>query len=199
MKKLCMFGGTFNPPHLGHIEAARFVINTLAPDLLLWIPAGDPPHKPLPPNTPGKAERLEMSRLAACLLPNTVVSPVEMDGGARYTADTARIVYETYRPKELWLCVGGDMLLTLDKWVRQEDIFALCHIAALSRLESERDTLLQKADELSQKYRAEIQVLHNPVREISSTELRARLAKGEGAAFLPASVYEYIQKEKLYA
>ena len=139
-----------------------------------------------------------MSRLAALPLPRCEVCDMEIRGETRYTADTARAVAGRYGPAELWLCVGGDMLLTLDTWYGAETIFALCHVAALARTEAGRDALRQKAARLRRDCGAKITVLQNPVREISSTEARALLKEKKGGDWIPPAVYEYIRKEKLY-
>jgi len=196
--KLCIFGGSFNPPHNGHLEAARFAAEMLAPDLLLWVPAGDPPHKTLAPGSPDAAHRLEMSRLAVAGLPRCQVCDMEINGETRYTADTAKALTARYKPGELWLCVGGDMLLELDRWHDAETIFRLCHIAALARREAEKDALRQKAEGLRKKSGAQIKLFQNPIHEISSTEIRALLKQNKGEEWIPAPVYRYIQKEKLY-
>ena len=118
--KIGIYGGTFNPPHLGHLAAARAAMDALGLDKLLLMPAATPPHKELPPGSPPAADRLAMAeKLAdALLMPKTVqVSTLEMDRpGPSYTADTVEQLHEREPESELWLLVGSDMFLTLHTW-----------------------------------------------------------------------------------
>ena len=114
--KIGVYGGTFNPPHLGHITAARAVFDLLQLDKLLLIPAGLPPHKNLPTGSPVPQQRLEMTRLAGeqTGLGNKVeVLDMELvRTGKSYTSDTLAALKEIYPDDELWLLMGTDMFLT---------------------------------------------------------------------------------------
>ena len=117
--KIGIYGGTFNPPHLGHMEAARTAIQVLGLDKLLLIPAGVPPHKAMPEGSPDQDQRLEMTRLAAeqTGLDNKVeVLDIELRReGRSYTAETLAQLKEQYPEDELWLLMGTDMFLTLHR------------------------------------------------------------------------------------
>lgn len=203
--KIGVYGGAFNPPHLGHITAARAVFGLLKLDKLLVVPTGRPPHKQLPPGSPTPDQRLEMTRLAmeqAGLGERAEVLDLEVRReGSSYTADTLAALREQYPEDELWLLVGADMFLTLQTWYKPERILSLAGVAAFGRTEADTEELFGLQREfLCRKYpQARIFTLSIPgVVDVSSTELRERLAKGEGGSLLAPAVYGYILREKLY-
>ena len=134
--KIGIYGGAFNPPHLGHITAARAVFELLKLDKLLVIPTGHPPHKTLPPGSPGPERRLEMTRLAMAGLGDWMeISDMELRReGNSYTADTLARVKERYPEDELWLLMGADMFLTLQAWREPERILSLAGVAAFGQI-----------------------------------------------------------------
>ena len=131
--KIGIYGGTFDPPHLGHMEAARAAIAALGLDQLIFIPAKQPPHKDLSDESATPEQRLALTCLMAdgLLLPKvTVVSDLELNReGKSYTVDTLRILKERYPQDELWLLVGTDMFLSLQNWYQAEEIMKLAAIA----------------------------------------------------------------------
>lgn len=190
--KIGVYGGAFNPPHLGHITAARAVSELLKLDKLLMIPTGRPPHKQLPPGTPAPEQRLELVRLAAeqtGLGDRAEVSDIELRReGASYTADTLERLKERYPEDELWLLMGADMFLTIHTWHDPGRILSLAGVAAFGRTEEDTEELFSV--QRSALYRtfpqARIFTLTIPgVVDVSSTELRERLARGEGADCWP--------------
>ncbi len=201
--KIGIYGGAFNPPHLGHITAARAVFELLKLDKLLVIPTGHPPHKTLPPGSPGPERRLEMTRLAMAGLGDWMeISDMELRReGNSYTADTLARVKERYPEDELWLLMGADMFLTLQAWREPERILSLAGVAAFGRTEADTEELFSvQRDFLYRRHpQARIFTLSIPgVVDVSSTELRERLAGGEGGSLLAPAVYGYILREKLY-
>lgn len=204
--KIGIYGGTFNPPHLGHVTAARAVFELLKLDRLLVIPAGLPPHKDLPDHSPTPAQRLEMTRLAAeqmGLDGKVEVLDIELSrAGKSYTSDTLAQLKERYPDDELWLLMGTDMFLTLQAWHAPEEILSLAGIAAFGRTEADTEELFSvQRDYLYKTYpQARIFTLTIPgVIDVSSTELRQKLAAGEGGALLPPAVYGYILRQGLYS
>ena len=190
--KIGVYGGTFNPPHLGHITAAKAVFEMLGLDLLLLIPAGVPPHKQMPEGSPTADQRLEMTRLAGEQLglgKKVQVLDLELKReGRSFTADTLEELKKRYPEDELWLLMGTDMFLTLQAWRSPEKILSLAGIAAFGRTEADSEELFAVQREyLSRTYpQARIFTLTIPgVVDISSTELRERLAKGRGSEFWP--------------
>ena len=203
--KIGVYGGAFNPPHLGHITAARAVFELLKLDKLLVIPTGHPPHKTLPPGTPRPEQRLEMTRLAmaqAGLGDRVEVSDMELRReGSSYTADTLARLKERYPEDELWLLMGADMFLTLQAWREPGRIFSLAGVAAFGRTEADTEELFSvQRDFLYRTYpQARIFTLSIPgVVDVSSTDLRERLGKGEGGHLLAPAVYGFILRERLY-
>ena len=184
--KIGIFGGTFNPPHLGHLAAARTAVAVLGLDKLLIVPAAIPPHKELPEGTPEPERRLAMAaKLAdALLLPEKVeVSSLELDRtGKSYTSDTLAQLKEAYPGAELWLLMGTDMFLTLHLWQDGEAVFA-----------PQREHLEKTFPG------ARITTVTLPgLVDISSTRLRELLARGEGAEYLQPTVYGHILMNGLY-
>ena len=203
--RIGVYGGTFNPPHLGHITAARAVFELLKLDKLLLIPDGQPPHKPLPQGSPTAQQRLELTRLAGEQLGlDEKVETLDMElrrGGKSYTADTLEAVRALYPNDEVWLLMGSDMFLTLHTWHQPERIMALAGIAAFGRTEANEEELFAiQRERLYRMYPfARIFTLSVPgVVEISSTDLRDKLARGEGSWYLAPAVYGSILRDQLY-
>ena len=203
--KIGVYGGTFNPPHLGHLTAARAVFELLGLDLLLLIPAGLPPHKELPAGSPTAEQRLEMTRLAGEQLglgDRVRTLDIELErGGRSFTSDTLAQLKAQYPDSELWLLMGTDMFLTLQAWHEPEKILSLAGIAAFGRTEEDTEELFSaQRNYLYQTYpQARIFTLTIPgVIDVSSTELREKLAKGQGGNLLAPAVYGYILREGLY-
>ena len=203
--RIGVYGGTFNPPHLGHITAARAVFELLKLDKLLLIPDGQPPHKPLPQGSPTAQQRLELTRLAGEQLGlDEKVETLDMElrrGGKSDTADTLEAVRALYPNDEVWLLMGSDMFLTLHTWHQPERIMTLAGIAAFGRTEANEEELFAiQRERLYRMYPfARIFTLSVPgVVEISSTDLRDKLARGEGSWYLAPAVYGSILRDQLY-
>ena len=203
--KIGVYGGTFNPPHLGHITAARAVFDMLGLDKLLLIPAGLPPHKEMPAGSPTAEQRLEMSRLAAeqtGLGRKIEVLDLELNRkGKSFTADTLQELKTQYPEDELWLLMGADMFLTLQAWHAPEKVLELAGIAAFGRTEADTEELFAiQREYLTRTYPgARIFTLTVPgVVDVSSTELREKLKRGEGGTLLAPAVYGYILRHGLY-
>lgn len=202
-RKIAIFGGTFAPPHAGHLHAASAFLEQERPDMLYVIPANIPPHKTVSPNDdPGL--RLEMARLAFSTLPEygryLAVSDFELEqGGRSYTIHT--IEHFLKESPNLSLLCGTDMLLSLDTWYRAEDIFRLADIVYIRR-EREGKTaelLREKQREYEEKYHARIRHIDVEPIVISSQVLRACLAKGEDcSAYIPRPVLDFIRRHGLY-
>lgn len=203
--KIGIYGGTFNPPHLGHVTAARAAFELLKLDRLLIVPDGQPPHKDLPPDSPTPAQRLAMTRLAAeetGLGDRVEVLDMELRRtGKSYTADTLTRLRALYPEDELWLLMGEDMFLTLHRWHAPETILSLAGIAAFGRTETDmEEPFSAQRDYLYKAFpQARLFTLTIPgVVDISSTQLRERLARGEGGNLLSPAVYGLILREGLY-
>lgn len=203
--KIGVYGGTFNPPHLGHVAAARAVAETLGLHGLYFIPAGLPPHKTLPFGTPDREKRLQMTRMAAHQLKMSVpVKTLDIElyrDGKSYTVETLETLKAQNPDAELWLLLGADMFLSLHTWYHTDRILSLAGIAAFGRTGEDMDAQFSAQREaLYRKFpQARVFTLAIPdVVNVSSTEVRETLSHGGGANLLPPAVYGYILREKLY-
>ena len=202
--KIGIYGGTFNPPHLGHFAAAQTAIDALKLDKLLLMPAAVPPHKVLPEDSPSKEHRLAMvERMADAMdLPGRVeVSTLEMDrAGKSYTSDTVEEIHKRYPKAELWLLMGTDMFLTFHLWHDPGAITRLAGICAFGRTEDDGESVFAPQREfLQKKYNAKVVTITLPgLVDVSSTQLRDLLAREKGREYLLPSVYGYILMNRLY-
>lgn len=205
--KIGIYGGSFNPPHLGHLAAAESAAKYLGLDQLILMPAGIPPHKELSADTPEKEHRLAMTRLMGeqCALDTGIrveVSDMEITrDGKSYTSDTMRAIREEHPDDELWLLMGTDMFLTFQYWHEPEEIVRCAGLCAFGRSEQDGEELFAPQREfLAEKFpgsRIVTMTLPNLV-DISSTALRARMAQGTAEAFLAPAVLGYIYRKHLY-
>lgn len=193
MKRVGIFGGAFDPPHLGHERLAALCSERLGLEKLLIVPSFHSPHKPTPATD--YEHRLNMCR-AVFDRKIYEVSDIERKlGGEGYTINMLRKVKEDF-PKgtKFFLIIGGDMLFCFDKWFRYESILKECTVTAAARQEDSYSDMLECAAELGH-----IKVLNLPVTEISSTAIREKIQKGESTeGLLSESVREYIEANKLY-
>ncbi len=196
--RVLLYGGGFNPPHLGHRTALETAQKVLHPDRTLVIPDGMPPHKLLPPLTPSAKERLLLCALNFAELPDTEISEISiLRDGPSYMLDTLRLLRLDFPGDELILLMGSDMLLTVDQWYRSSELLKLCSLAALCRKPGERKALEDKKRVLEQEGVRVFLLDHEPVR-ISSSKLRTLLPKRQGRENFPPAVYEEIIRLRLY-
>ena len=197
--KLGIYGGTFSPPHLGHVRAAQSFLCGVGLDKLLIMPDYMPPHKD-EFGAVSAEDRLEMCRIAFAGLPCTEISEYEIKkGGRSYTY----LTLEAFAADdvELYFLCGTDMLLTLDTWKNPEVIFALATVCFVRReCDVENNALIEKKiDEYKEKFSARIIELDHDVLETSSTNLRRDLAGGTASfSNIPDGVIAYIGEKGLY-
>ena len=196
--KIGIYGGTFSPPHLGHVRAAELFVRERTLNELHIIPAGTPPHKEENSGVTA-ADRLAMCRLAFSHLPEVKIFDREIvREGKSYTVLTLReYAKEKIRPE---LLIGTDMMLSFEKWYCFEEILTLCTLVCIPRESDGRKNseLARVAERLTERYGAEIVFLNGRAIEISSSELRNCLQEKREAAFLSDSVSEYIRRKGLY-
>ncbi len=199
MAKIGVYGGTFNPPHLGHILAAREFQRVLDLDLLLFVPVYLPPHKKLPPDTPDATRRLELLRLATEDVPFAMVDDLEFRrAGASYTVETLRALKERYPHDQLYLCMGTDMLLSFDSWYHPKEICSLAQVVMAHRADAEESALEEYAGTFQKRYGKAPVFIPNDFIEISSTTVRRLLILGGAADDLDPKVYGRILELGLY-
>lgn len=193
-----IMGGTFNPPHMGHINAARAAKGELSLDRLIFIPTGTPPHKEMAEHSATTEQRLEMTRLAAKSA-GAEASDIEIRRkGKSFTVYTLRELHKKYPDDELWLIMGTDMFLSLETWFCFEEIFSLACIAAVPREDDDKSELLAYSDHLKKQYGAKTRVMETEALTVSSTELRPGKDRKQLKKFLSPEVYDYIIRKNLY-
>ena len=197
--RIGIYGGTFGPVHRGHVAAAEAFLKQMELDLLYVIPAGIPPHKQIDAADDPK-HRLAMCELAFGGMKNVIVSDMEIvREGKSFTVDTLRALHADDR--RLFLLMGTDMMLTLDQWRAPEEIFKLCYPIYIRR---ESDPILEaqiikKNETYLQKYGKIARRLVADVIELSSTEIRDRVRRGEEIeSLVPTAVADYIREKELY-
>ena len=199
MERIGIYGGTFNPPHLGHIQAAKAAVQALGLRKLLLIPDHIAPHKVLPPGSPAPEQRLEMLRLAAEGTPELEVSDLELRReGVSYTYETILTLAEQYPEAQLFLLMGTDMFLSFDTWKNTDIILRNAALGVLCRGDKgEQEAIAEKAAQLTAEG-ARVELVNNPVLAISSTQLRRLIAFDCADPFLPEPVADYIRQHGLY-
>ena len=199
MKRIGIYGGTFNPPHLGHVRGARFAMSALQLHKLLVIPTNISPHKQLPADTPTPQQRYEMTKIAFSEICGAEVSDMELKRqGASYTFETVEAVKDIYPDAEIVLFMGTDMFLSFLEWKNPGKIMEDASLAVFYRGDKgEKEAVAQQAENLRQ-MGATVYLVDNPVTMISSTDLRRLITFNCTAEFLSKDVMDYIRKEKLY-
>jgi nicotinate-nucleotide adenylyltransferase len=192
-----LLGGTFNPPHVGHLVMAMEARAQLGLDRVFLVPAGTPPHKPI--DDPGSAVRVELCELAAAGEPGLEVLRDEVRrAGPSYTVDTLRTLHDASPGDELTFIVGGDQALGLPGWREPETVLSLARIAVAQREGSTREAVLERCSGLTGAV-SRITFFDMPRLDISSTGLRARVAAGRPIRHLvPATVADRIDELGLY-
>ena len=197
--RVLIYGGTFNPPHVGHVRAVQTAAEALRPEKILLIPAAIPPHKALADGSPAAEERLELTRLAAAEIPGAETSDMELHReGKSYTSDTLRQLRGQFPAAELVFLVGTDMLISLPDWHEPEVICSLASIAVFSRETGREAEISAAAERLRAEFGATVYVVSGEPVEVSSTELREKLSRREGRELLPREVYARIIRRRLY-
>jgi len=200
-RSLGILGGTFNPPHLGHLAIARSALAELALKRVVLMPARSPPHKPLGED-PGGDHRLAMCRL---LLRGTEepsddlsVCALELDrDGPSYTVDTLRAIHASHPEVELTFIVGADIAGSLPGWREPAELLDLADLAVAARSGTDRETVLGAVAPLGGE--AAIRFLDAPVIDVSSSIVRERAAAGKPIdQLVGAAVAEYIERHGLY-
>jgi len=199
MERIGIYGGSFNPPHIGHIQAAKEAAEALHLDKLLVIPAGIAPHKQMPGNSATPQQRLDMLRLALADCPQIEVSDLELKReGPSYTYETILQLREEYPEATLILFMGTDMFLSIHTWKNAEIILENATLGVFYRGDrGEAQAIEAKKAELEQQG-VKIELVQNVAIPISSTQMRRLLAFRCAADFLPEGVLDYIREHRLY-
>ena len=198
--KIGVMGGTFDPVHIGHLILAQCAYEQLGLEKVMFIPSGNPPHKPNRATGTSDADRIEMVRLAVADNPAFEVNCMEMDqSGPTYTYLTLEKLREEDKKSELYFILGEDSLVDFPTWMKPQEIVKHCRIAVGIRPGSSDE----KIDDIIRRVRGitggEFIRIKAPALEISSHEIRERISKGMPARYyIPDAVLEYIERRGLY-
>lgn len=198
-RRIGVMGGTFDPIHNGHLAAAEAVREAYELEQVIFVPAGIPPHKDSSELSPAR-DRYLMALLATLTNPFFEISRIELDaGGVNYTVDTARRLQEELDGAALYFIVGADMLLDLPNWREPERLLELCSVVGVTRPGVSHREADERVTELLEVYGERIQFLEAPTLDISSSQIRARVAAGRSIRYLvPELVEDYIDRNGLY-
>lgn len=192
--KYGIFGGTFDPPHIGHMGIARAALDQLGLDEVIWIPANKNPMKTR--KSSSAKDRLVMCRLATESEPGMAVSDIDVSrGGPSYLIDTLKELHRVL-PGEYWFILGADALETFPTWKNPEDVLRLCKLAFVSRPGIDDHTVLSR---VGTSVRERIDTIQAPHCTVSSSFIRDCIRRRERYDDLVTpSVYEYINQHRLY-
>jgi nicotinate-nucleotide adenylyltransferase len=199
MKKIGIMGGTFNPIHNGHLFLAENAYEQIGLDEILFMPSKNPPHK-AKPDMVTDLQRVEMISLAIRDNPHFTLSTVELErDGFTYTADTLRLLTNEYKDVRYYFIVGADSLVMMHQWYDPQTVFNLCTVVAAGRDQMDARKLTAQADYLKEHYQAKICLVEMPMMEISSADIRSRVAGNKTIRYyLPDQVIDYINQHQLY-
>jgi nicotinate-nucleotide adenylyltransferase len=195
--ELGILGGTFNPPHIGHLVMVQEALHQLGLDRVVLMPVAHPPHKEAPED-PGADVRMELCRLATAGDERLGVSDLEIErGGASYTVDTLRALHERVPEHSLTFIVGGDMAYSLPSWREPEAILDLARLAVAEREELRREHIAERLEPMNPGDR--VVFFDIPRIDVSSSAIRRRVATGRPIRYLvPDAVTEAIRERRLY-
>jgi nicotinate-nucleotide adenylyltransferase len=196
MARIGIMGGTFNPPHVGHLLCASEACDQLGLEKVLFVPAHTPPHKEVAAGAPSPEVRAELCRLATQDDPRFEVSDLEIErGGSSYTVDTLRELTSQRPEDELVFLVGADTALSLPTWHEPESVAGLATIGVAGRQGVLRRDIVERLVDLT----VHLEFFDMPRFDISSSEIRRRLAGGHTIDYLvPAAVAEHLRRAGLY-
>ena len=199
MQRIGIYGGTFNPPHIGHLRGAAQAIDALGLDRLILIPDRIAPHKQIPSGSPTPEQRLEMLQIAASHYEKMEVSDLELKReGPSYSYITVEQMHELYPDAKLYLLMGTDMFTSFLTWRNPERILSRAALAVMSRGERGEAEAIEAQKQKIEAMGYEAEVIENQVTVISSTQLRRLLAFRCAGEFLPEGVLDYIRENRFY-
>ena len=200
MERIGIYGGTFNPPHIGHMQAARQAAALLCLDKLLLIPDRIAPHKILPECSASAEQRLQMLKIAASGIPEATVSDLELKReGTSYTYLTILELKEQYPDAQLFFIMGSDMFLSFHTWRNPQIIMENASLAVLCRGDKNEKQGIEEQKAALEAQDAKVVLIPNEITAISSTDLRRMLVFECADPYLPEGVGKYIRENALYS
>lgn len=176
MKKIGILGGTFNPPHIGHLFMAQFSLEELGLDKVIFVPSGKPPHKINNAEVTDPVHRLNMTKLLVDNSCHFDVSDIEVKSDeVSYTVNTLKKFKSQYVDDELYFILGADSLVQFCTWKNPDTICRYAKLAVAKRTQTDDKSFDKAIDFVKTKYNADISVVPMPTVDISSTEIRKRV------------------------
>ena len=196
--RIGIFGGTFDPPHVGHLILAEECRTQLNLDLLLWVVTDNPPHKRYASVSPIE-QRVQLVQLAIQGNPSFALSRIDIDRpGPHYAIDTVRLLREEYPGAELYYLMGGDSLHDLPAWNRPQDFIKTCDGIGVMRRHAD-NVDLESLDKVLPGISKIVSIVEAPILEISSKQVRQRIKEKMGYRYyLRDAVYQAINELGLY-
>lgn len=197
-KRIGIMGGTFDPIHFGHLVIANEVLDQYHMEKIIFIPAGNPPHKK--DSKASSIDRYIMTNLATLSNDKFEVSNIELIKKEKsYTINTLLALREIYKDAEVYFITGADAIIELPNWYEFKSIIKLCKFIAVTRPDYNTHEIKEKIQSIIDIYQGQIELLKVPMLQISSTEIRNRIKNNRTAKYLlPEVVEQYIVKNNLY-
>ncbi len=196
IRRLGLLGGTFDPPHYGHLWLAETARVQLQLDLVLFLPVGDPVHKD--DGITAVSHRTTMTQLAIQNHPHFQLDTTDIDRPPPHTTvSLIPLLQAKYPNAQIWWLIGGDSLRDLPTWVKPQTLIQRCRLAALPRPGTTIDwePLVEAIPQIKER----VDLLNGPVNALSSTAIRSWVKKGNSIRFLTdTAVIDYIHTHKLY-
>lgn len=187
-QKVGVLGGTFNPPHLGHLIMAEQIKDQLDLDKIMFLPTAEPPHSSAIKTTISSDKRVQMLELATMDNPDFEIEHFEVEnGGKNYTYDTMKALVDLYPAVDFYFIIGGDMIADLPTWHRIDELVHLVQFVGVRREGIKIDTDYP------------IIIVDTPLINISSSFIREKVKNKNSIKYLvPETVQKYIEEEGLY-
>lgn len=199
--KTGIFGGAFNPIHNGHLNLAKKYLEVLNLDRIIFIPTSLPPHK-TDRFLASKEDRFNMLELAISDCDRLEISDIEFQRqGKSYTYDTLCLLREKYPNDDFYLIIGADQFLTFNLWYRYRDILDIASICTAARENgNQREKIIDFSNKLDGLDKNRFHLLNSDAVEVSSSQVREKIKKGEDvSSLIPEKVYNYIVEKGLYS